>query len=122
MTPARVVAFALLGLPFGSFLTVVVHRSPRKQSVVRGRSRCPSCGATIRAGDNIPILSYLLLRARCRHCGSPISVEYPLTELATAGLFAGAALAYKDLYVGAVMAAFPSRFGIAYPASDGRTL
>jgi leader peptidase (prepilin peptidase)/N-methyltransferase len=106
VTAARVAAFALLGLPFGSFLTVVVHRSLRKQSVVRGRSRCPSCGATVQARDNIPILSYLLLRARCRHCGSPISLEYPLTELATAALFVGAALAFNDLFVGAVMAVF----------------
>jgi leader peptidase (prepilin peptidase)/N-methyltransferase len=106
MTGARVIAFALVGLLFGSFLTVLVHRTPRKLSVVLGRSRCPSCGETVQARDNIPILSYLLLRARCRHCGKPISPEYPLTELATAGLFAGGGLAFSDLYVGAVMALF----------------
>ena len=106
MTAARTIVFALLGLVFGSFLTVVVPRSIRKESMVRGRSKCPSCGATIRARDNVPVLSYLLLRGRCRHCGNPISLEYPLTELATAGLFAGAALAFPDIYVGGLMALF----------------
>lgn len=77
----------LLGLVVGSFLNVVVHRLPRGQSLVRPRSRCPWCGAPIRALDNLPVLSFLLLRGRCRHCSGPISWRYPLMELVTALLF-----------------------------------
>ncbi len=77
----------LLGLVVGSFLNVVVHRLPRGQSLVRPRSRCPWCGAPIRARDNLPLLSFVLLRGRCRHCTGPISWRYPLMELVTAGLF-----------------------------------
>jgi leader peptidase (prepilin peptidase) / N-methyltransferase len=102
----RVAGFALAGLLFGSFLTVLIHRLPRKEGVVRGRSRCPSCGAEIRARDNIPVLSWVLLRGRCRSCGEPISPEYPLTELATAALFAGAALAFDELLIAALVAPF----------------
>ncbi|GIU99651.1 MAG: prepilin peptidase [Actinomycetota bacterium] len=84
------VALALpFGLAFGSFLTVVIHRVPAGGSVVRPRSRCPSCGTAIRARDNVPVLSWLLLRGRCRSCGARISAAYPLTELATGLLFAG---------------------------------
>jgi leader peptidase (prepilin peptidase) / N-methyltransferase len=106
MTAARVIAFALVGLLFGSFLTVVVHRAPRRESFIRGRSRCPSCQRTIEARDNIPVISYVLLRARCRHCGARISPEYPITELATAGLFTGAAVAFPDVYEAGVIALF----------------
>jgi leader peptidase (prepilin peptidase)/N-methyltransferase len=102
----RALAFAAFGLLIGSFLTVVVWRVPRKESIVSGRSKCPSCGATIGARDNVPVLSWLLLRGRCRSCGARISLIYPLTELATAALFAGASLAFSDLYVAIVMAAF----------------
>lgn len=96
----------LLGLAIGSFLTVVVHRVPRGESLVRPRSRCPACGATVRARDNIPVLSWVLLRGRCRACGEAISVRYPLTELATAGLFVAAALVFDRLFVAALMASF----------------
>jgi leader peptidase (prepilin peptidase)/N-methyltransferase len=106
MTAARVIAFALAGLLFGSFLTVVVHRTPRRESPIRGRSRCPSCGRTIEARDNIPLVSYALLRGRCRQCRARISPEYPITELATAGLFTGAAIAFRDTYVAGVIALF----------------
>jgi leader peptidase (prepilin peptidase)/N-methyltransferase len=82
---------ALLGLAVGSFLNVVIYRVPRHQSVVAPRSACPSCGAPIAAWDNIPVLSWLVLRGRGRCCHSPISARYPLVELACAGLFAGAA-------------------------------
>jgi leader peptidase (prepilin peptidase)/N-methyltransferase len=102
----RVLAFAALGLLFGSFVTVLVHRLPRKESVVGPRSRCPRCGALIRAVDNVPVLSYLLLRGRCRSCGERISPEYPITELATALLFAGAAWAITSVYVAAIVAPF----------------
>lgn len=106
MSVPWVVAFGLVGLAIGSFLSVVVHRVPRRESVVRPRSRCPSCGTQLRAADNVPVVSYLLLRGRCRSCGARISPAYPLLELATAGLFAAAAAAFDRPYVAAVMAAF----------------
>jgi leader peptidase (prepilin peptidase)/N-methyltransferase len=84
-----VVLFAgLLGLLVGSFLNVVVHRLPRRESLVRPRSRCPGCGEAIRARDNLPVVSWLLLRGRCRSCGKAISPRYPALELACGALFA----------------------------------
>lgn len=86
MGAALVLAF-LGGLIFGSFLTVVAYRMPRGESVVGGRSHCPHCGAQIAAYDNLPVLSWLLLRGRSRCCGERISVRYPLTELILGGLW-----------------------------------
>ena len=86
-----VAATAALGLIFGSFGTVVAYRVPRGESVVTGRSKCPSCGHTITALENIPFFSYVFLRGRCRNCGVRISPRYPLIELATGVLFALAA-------------------------------
>lgn len=83
---------ALFGLVVGSFLNVVIHRVPQRQSVVSPRSACPGCGTTLAERDNIPVLSWLFLRGRCRTCGMQISSRYPLVELATAVLFAAAAL------------------------------
>jgi leader peptidase (prepilin peptidase)/N-methyltransferase len=80
------------GLIFGSFATVVAHRVPRHESFVVGRSRCPHCGATIAAYDNIPVVSWLLLRGRCRSCDAAIPARYPLTELTMAALFAATVL------------------------------
>jgi leader peptidase (prepilin peptidase)/N-methyltransferase len=80
-------AFAL-GLVVGSFLNVVVHRLPRGESVVHPRSRCPACGRRIAAWENIPVLSYLWLRGRCRGCAEPIPLRYPLVELLTGAVFA----------------------------------
>src|SRR5215213_1343920 len=71
----------LLGLAFGSFANVVIHRVPRKESIVRPGSRCPSCGAPVGWRDNLPVVGWLLLRGRCRHCRAPIPVGYPLVEL-----------------------------------------
>jgi leader peptidase (prepilin peptidase)/N-methyltransferase len=82
---------ALLGLAVGSFLNVVIYRVPRKESIVTPPSACPSCGTPIRAGDNIPVLSWLILRGKCRTCGAAISWQYPVLELLTAALFAGVA-------------------------------
>lgn len=76
-----------LGLVVGSYLNVVAHRLPRGQSTVRPRSACPSCGAAIRARDNVPILSFLVLRGRCRSCGAPIGWRYPAVEALTGLLF-----------------------------------
>jgi leader peptidase (prepilin peptidase) / N-methyltransferase len=78
---------AIVGLLVGSFLNVVIWRVPRNESVVSPRSRCPQCGHEIRGRDNVPILSWLLLRARCRDCGVSVSARYPLVELATGVLF-----------------------------------
>ena len=96
----------LLGLVIGSFLTVVVYRAPRKESIVSPRSHCTSCGTMIPASQNIPIFSYVLLRGRCGHCGERISPKYPLIELVTAALFVGAALRFESPYVALVMALF----------------
>ncbi|MDP9342454.1 MAG: prepilin peptidase [Actinomycetota bacterium] len=101
-----VALFAILGLLVGSFLTVVVHRVPARQSIVAPRSRCPRCGAQLRAVDNVPVLSYVILRGKCRNCGLAISPIYPLIEVATAGLFVGAAVAFHRPLVQAMVAAF----------------
>jgi leader peptidase (prepilin peptidase)/N-methyltransferase len=82
---------ALFGLAVGSFLNVVIYRVPRNESIVSPRSRCPSCGVAIKERDNIPVLSWLLLRGRCRNCHSPISPRYLFVEVAGGALFAGAA-------------------------------
>ena len=82
-----VVAAGVVGLLVGSFLNVVVWRVPRGESVVRPPSACPCCGHAIRARDNVPVVSWLLLRGRCRDCGRPITVRYPLVEAGTAALF-----------------------------------
>jgi leader peptidase (prepilin peptidase) / N-methyltransferase len=82
----------VLGLTMGSFVTVVAHRVPRGLSPLGGRSACPGCGAQVAAFDNVPVLSWLWLRGRCRSCGERISPRYPLTELALAGLYVGTVL------------------------------
>lgn len=76
----------------GSFLNVVIHRLPRGESLVHPRSRCPSCQTQIAGYDNIPIVSWLVLRGRCRHCGAAISPRYPIVELITAVTFAAVIL------------------------------
>ena len=89
---------ALLGLVVGSFLNVVIHRVPLRQSIVWPTSRCPRCGAAIEPRDNVPLLSYLLLRGRCRYCGAPISGRYPAVEALTGILFAAAAYEFGPGY------------------------
>lgn len=79
---------ALFGLLIGSFLNVCIYRWPRDLSVVRPRSACPECAKTIAWYDNIPVLSFILLRARCRYCGTGIPWRYPIVELTTAIAFA----------------------------------
>jgi leader peptidase (prepilin peptidase)/N-methyltransferase len=77
-----------MGACVGSFLNVCIHRLPLRQSIVLPRSRCPSCGMGIAWYDNLPVISYLFLRGRCRSCKTPISMRYPLVEAATVALFA----------------------------------
>ena len=78
----------MLGLIFGSFMNVVAYRLPRGESLATPASRCPGCDTPIKPYDNVPVLSWLLLRGRCRSCGEPIAWRYPLVELATALLLA----------------------------------
>jgi leader peptidase (prepilin peptidase) / N-methyltransferase len=82
----------LVGAALGSFLNVAILRWPAEQSVIRPRSRCPGCGTPIAWYDNIPVLSWVFLRGRCRSCGRGISIQYPLVELAVAFLWLGMAL------------------------------
>jgi leader peptidase (prepilin peptidase) / N-methyltransferase len=93
------VACGLVGLAVGSFLNVVIYRVPRKESVVRPRSRCTACGTQISELDNIPIVSWVVLRGRCRSCSARISVRYPLVEAATAALFVASALRFGTSWV-----------------------
>lgn len=84
---ALLVVIGLLGVAIGSFLNVVIWRVPRGESVAHPPSHCPSCDAPISPRDNIPVVSWLLLRGRCRNCASHISVRYPLVEIVTGALF-----------------------------------
>ncbi len=96
MTAFVALVCGVLGLAVGSFLNVVIHRVPAKESVVRPRSRCPQCGTELAARDNIPVASWILLRGKCRTCGTSISARYPLVELATGALFAAAGARFAD--------------------------
>ena len=91
MLAGLIAIVGVLGLAVGSFLNVVIYRVPRNKSIVRPRSACPHCDTAILERDNIPVLSWLLLKGRCRTCGARISYRYPLVELACGILFAGAA-------------------------------
>lgn len=92
MTLASALIAALYGLIIGSFLNVVIDRVPKHESVVSPRSRCPKCEKSISSIDNIPVISWVILRGKCRRCGLPISVQYPLVELGTAVLFGAIAV------------------------------
>ncbi|HEY3277727.1 MAG TPA: prepilin peptidase [Syntrophorhabdaceae bacterium] len=81
------IGFILLGAVIGSFLNVCIYRLPRERSIVSPPSACPECGKPIRFYDNIPVLSYLLLKGKCRDCGAPISARYPMVEAVTAAFF-----------------------------------
>jgi leader peptidase (prepilin peptidase) / N-methyltransferase len=89
---AAIAMLAASGAAAGSFFNVVAHRLPRGQSIVRPRSRCPGCSVQIAGYDNIPVVSWVALRGRCRSCGAAISPRYPLIEALTAALFAAVAL------------------------------
>ena len=88
MDIAVIIIAGVFGVIIGSFLNVVIHRVPEGGSVVSPPSQCPNCGQRIQMRDNVPVLSWLVLRGKCRHCATPISVRYPLVELGTGGLFA----------------------------------
>ena len=86
-TAGELILLGTCGAAFGSFVNVLAYRLPRRESIVKPRSRCPGCETTIRARDNVPIVSWLLLRGRCRDCNMSIPLRYPLVEAVTAGLF-----------------------------------
>ena len=98
MTPldvAIVVIVGVLGLLVGSFLNVVIYRVPIGKSIVTPPSACPTCGEHIKPWDNIPVVSWLVLRGRCRNCAAPISIRYPIVELVTGLLFAATAMKFR---------------------------
>jgi leader peptidase (prepilin peptidase) / N-methyltransferase len=90
------IAAAIGGLLIGSFLNVVAHRLPRGESLLRPRSRCPQCQTQLRAIDNVPVVSWVLLRGRCHHCGTSISARYPIIELVTAALYVAVVASQDD--------------------------
>jgi leader peptidase (prepilin peptidase) / N-methyltransferase len=106
MLPLEVVFAALFGLVFGSFLNVCIVRLPRGGSIVRPPSRCTNCRTPIRPIDNIPLLSWVLLRGRSRCCGGPISLRYPLVEAASAVLAVASLLVFGLNPTGIGMAVF----------------
>jgi leader peptidase (prepilin peptidase) / N-methyltransferase len=108
---ALALAAFVAGAVIGSFLSVVAHRLPRGEGFVTGRSKCPSCGATIASYDNVPVLSWLLLRGRCRACGERISPRYPLVELATGLAFAAVVIVHQETADG--LATGPGAAGLA---------
>ncbi len=113
-----VLAFAL-GACVGSFLNVCIARWPADESVVAPRSRCPRCGAAIAGYDNIPIISWLVLRAKCRGCGLPISAIYPLVELAIAIVWVVSFAEYGPTFMAVRIAIFTTiLFGVA--ATDAK--
>ena len=122
MPSVLVAVCAVLGLLVGSFLNVVIARVPAGESVVRPRSRCPRCGAPIAARDNVPVVSWLLLRARARCCGVPISVRYPLVELVTAAAFAVVAAWSTSAFGAAGSSAASGAAGPLVPAAWGGSL
>ncbi len=121
-------AFAI-GACVGSFLNVCIGRWPHDQSVVSPRSRCPKCGLAIRWYDNIPMVSWLVLRAKCRGCALPISAQYPLVELLTGILWVAAVMYFGPTFAALRVAVFATiMFGIAvtdakhYVIPDGFTV
>jgi leader peptidase (prepilin peptidase)/N-methyltransferase len=112
-----IVLVGLLGLAIGSFLNVVIWRVPRGESVARPPSHCPSCETPISPKDNLPVLSWLLLRGRCRHCSSRISPRYPLVELGSCALFVAFA-AHFGLHADLVGFLYLAAVGLALAMID----
>lgn len=94
MDALLIILVFIFGLLFGSFLNVVIYRVPRGESIVLPASHCPGCGHQLAWRDNIPLISYMIQRGKCRYCGVSISAEYPLVEAVTALIFGGSWLAY----------------------------
>jgi leader peptidase (prepilin peptidase)/N-methyltransferase len=113
--------FTLLGLVVGSYLNVVIYRLPRGISTVLPRSRCPTCGVPVAALDNLPVVSYLALGGRCRHCRQRISPRYPLVEAATGSLFLGCYLRFGPT-LEALAGALFSSLAIVLAAIDAEHL
>jgi len=130
MTPATgMVTFALLGLCIGSFLNVCISRWPAGLSIVSPRSRCPNCERPISALENIPLVSWIVLRAKCRGCGLPISIGYPAVELLVGLIWLWCAYRFGATFTGLRVAAFASFLvGVAitdakhYVIPDGFTI
>lgn len=110
-------AAGLLGLAVGSFLNVVAYRLPREESIAFPGSRCPTCGVAIRAYDNIPVLSWIFLRGRCRACRAPIAARYPALELGNAALWL-LVLRYAPTWCDFATGAFLCSAGLALLAID----
>jgi leader peptidase (prepilin peptidase)/N-methyltransferase len=117
-SPFAYVVAALFGAIWGSFFNVCIARIPKGQSIVRPGSRCVACGAPVRALDNVPVISYLVLRGRCRACGAPFSPRYPLVE--ALGALLGAALWWRcvgsaspEIATGVAVARFAFYFAFA---------
>jgi leader peptidase (prepilin peptidase)/N-methyltransferase len=121
MIVLEIVFAALFGLALGSFANVCISRLPGHRSIVRPRSHCPHCNTPIAVRDNIPLLSFALLRGRCRSCRRQISWRYPLVELATAGLTV-ACILYFALGLNGVAGALFCAFMVALAACDAETL
>lgn len=117
--PTVTVFAGVFGAMLGSFLNVCVYRLPRNESVVRPPSHCPSCGKRIAWYDNVPLLSYVLLRGRCRHCSGRISLEYPAVELAAALIWAGAVL-WFGASLAALSAAVLATLALGIALTDAR--
>ena len=117
--PVLVVFTCIFGAMLGSFLNVCVYRLPRGESVILPGSHCPGCGMSIAWYDNVPLVSYLVLRGRCRGCGSAISVQYPLIELAVGVIWAGS-LVWFGLSVAALRAALLTTLALGIALTDFR--
>jgi leader peptidase (prepilin peptidase) / N-methyltransferase len=96
MTMVAATLVAIFGVAVGSFLNVCIHRLPLRQSLAFPPSHCPTCHAPVKPYDNIPIVSYLVLKGRCRACGAAISLQYPIIELATGAVFLAAFLLFDS--------------------------
>ena len=104
---------SVFGSIIGSFLNVVAYRVPARRSIVSPPSACPHCGSAVRGYDNIPVISWFVLRGKCRDCHAPISVRYPIVEFATALLFLAVTLFFLPTFVPTVSAALPAEYSIA---------
>lgn len=111
----------VLGALVGSFLNVCIYRWPAEQSVIRPRSHCAGCGSTVAWYDNIPVVSWIVLRGKCRRCGAPISVQYPVIELATALVWTAAAIRF-GLSVEALSAAIFLTLLLGIAMTDAREM